>query len=134
MSYSAELYAVPSAQAGQLAPIFEVLARKSNGRVSIESMTRDIGRGALTVWAVWDGGTVLAWVLTSIYEAPTGLKVFRIEGIVGRQRKRWLHLMSELLKSAQLSGCELVECTARDGWRDEIPTLKRVGQLLEARI
>lgn len=132
MSSSVELLRLPTSKAVGLAPIFRGLAEKSNGRVTIGTLQRDIGQGSMRVWCVWDGVETLAWVLTSRYEAPTGIGVFRIDGIVGRQRKRWLHLMAELLDAARLEGCSLIECHARPGWKSEIPHLKHSNNFLEA--
>lgn len=135
MSYSAKLAAVPVENAAMLAPIFEGLAKRSQGRVSVETIRRDLALGSWRAWAVWDGSNnVAAWVLTSIYEAPTGVKVFRVEGIVGRGRENWLHLIDELRDAARINGCSLFECHARRGWRDEIPWLKHTNNFLEARI
>ena len=132
MSLSVSLIALPADEGATLAFVFRGLAEKSGGRVSVETIARDIASGDLTAWTVWDGQQSLAWVLTQVYTAPTGLKIFRIEGIVGRQRRAWLHLMSEMISAAKLNGCAIVECTARLGWRHEIPYLLHTANHLEA--
>ena len=131
-SSTAKLIAVPREIARQIAPEFASLAKRSNGRVTVATLERDIVDGGLRVWAIADGPETLAWLLTSTYRAPTGVQVFRIEAIVGRGRKRWLHLMQELVGHARAMGCSLVECNARPGWRDEIPGLKHSANFLEA--
>lgn len=133
MSSSASLNAIPAEHARELAPLFLPLIRRSAGRLDIASLQRLLHRREWIMWCVMSG-TPLAWVLTSSYEAPSGLRVFRIEGVVGRQRKLWLHLMQELMDAARLNGCALIECHARLGWRGEIPGLAHVANYLEARL
>lgn len=135
MSSTARLYAIPAREGAELAPIFKELADDSSGRVTVETIARDIRSGAWSVWAVdSDDDAALAWVLTSTYTAPSGLNVFRVEGIVGRERHKWVHLISELREAARRAGCALFECHARRGWRNEIPWLKHTNNFLEARV
>ena len=56
----------------------------------------------------------------------------RIEAIVGRGRKDWLHLMDTLRAEAKAMGCGLIGCNARPGWRNEIPHMRHSTNLLEA--
>lgn len=114
--------------------MFSGLCDRSNGRLTVESLAGLIGSGAWQMWTVWGDDRSHAWVLTSTYQAPSGIKVWRIEAIVGRKRWMWLHLMDEMIAAAKLNGCEIVECAARPGWRGDIPHLRHTNNFLEARI
>ena len=94
-------------------PALENMAESTRGRQSLHTLADKIIDGNVQLWAADDE----AFALTAVNDWPTGLSTFEFIGLVGEGRERWLGVLDEMCEWAKEQGCEMVETSARPGWK-----------------
>lgn len=109
----------------------ESIAARSNGRMLAEDILALARSGELVVWVVADArANLVAIVLAEIRVYPRR-KICRLVGCAGRDRKSWLHLLSEIERWAASAGCTQMQAEARKGWAGELSDYRVTHLTLE---
>ena len=88
------------------------MAAATNGRASVQTILDAIIDERQQLWTTGD-----AFAVTAVNVWPTGIKTFEFIGLVGKDREKWLGVLDDLLDWARERGCEMVETSARPGWK-----------------
>jgi hypothetical protein len=108
------------------------IVARSNGRFERGDLAALLKTGEeLFSWvAVDDRNTLHAIVLAEVRTYPR-VRVCRLVGCAGRDRKQWLPLLSEIERWAASIGCTQMHAEARKGWAGELPDYKLTHIILE---
>lgn len=107
------------------------IVARSNGRFLTQDLAAAIIAGEMLAWVVvTDDHRLLAVVLAEIRVYPR-TKVCRLVACAGRERKKWLHLLSEIEAWAASVGCTQMHAEARKGWAGELTEYKVTHLILE---
>lgn len=133
-----DLVKIPPEDVAQVWPLVIDLVDQgvanTGGRYTSEAL-RDLAEaGDWQLFVVWNGGEVLAVVMTEIYSEISGLKVASIPFVAGHDRKQWLHLLPSLEGWAEQAGATYIKTWARRGWARHLPDYKLTHVMLEKRL
>lgn len=92
-----------------------LIDKRGDGLWRIEDYERALEEARMQLWLV-TGRAVLAAILTEVVIEPQGKKC-RVLMLHGRERHRWLHLLTQIEEWARGAGCTLVEVIGRRGWQ-----------------
>jgi len=105
-------------------PYLDKMAEGSDGRYLTQDILADLARGQLFLWLAIKGGQILCAMTTQIIQYPR-LRAMRCTGIVGREPRKWRHLLADVERSAKKNfGCDKMEALHQprhglllnDGW------------------
>ena len=103
------------------------IAERSHGRLTVDSIRQAVmepdmdGGYRMLAWvAVDENGALLAIAIGGIETFPAA-KMFRLYGVSGRERRRWLPLLSEIENWARGQGCTHAILWARKGYARDLP-------------
>jgi hypothetical protein len=96
------------------------IAESSRGKIEAQDLLQLIAGGGVCLFVVIDDNAdLLATVLTEFAQYPRK-KVCRIIGVIGHDRRRWVHHLSELEDWARRHGCAAMQNIGREGWLREL--------------
>lgn len=86
-------------------------------------LVRQVRDREILLFVACDGQDVLAFLATQVRELPTGLRVFLVKGVGGRELHRWFTTARvEIERHAKAMGCTRIAIeNAREGWARLIP-------------
>ena len=131
------LILIPSEKAREVWPMIirwlEPAIDRSGGLSSADALLDNIVAGNNQLWVLWDEkeDTTCAAGVTQILTYPTGIKVADIVSFGGRERKKWLHLFSEVEAWAMQQGCDRIRIITRKGWARDLKDYKMTSVVLE---
>lgn len=108
----------------------ESIAARSSGRFTVEDLRDALKTMKMLAWVAVFDTRLHAIVLAEIAEYPQR-KVCRLVGCAGRDRKKWLPLLSEIETWAASIGCTMMQAHARKGWLGDLPTYRMTHCILE---
>jgi hypothetical protein len=111
--------------------LIEEAARKGGG--DFDLIQRDTLKGEKLLWLAVDETAIWAAAVVGLH-VEKDRKTCCIWACGGRERERWLPLLSELEKFAKAEGCESICLYGRKGWAREFPEYKLVQIKLEKRL
>ena len=109
------------------------MALEGEKNVTADDVRRMASNGECALWAVVDGDKALAAVAHVIWNYPQS-KALRIIFCGGKDKARWVHLLSEIEEFARRAGCAAVEAVARKGWAKVLPDYRLTHVLLRREI
>lgn len=109
----------------------ESIATRSNGRMLVEDILAMAMQGEIVAWVVADERAVLVAIVLAEIRVYPRRKVCRLVGCAGRDRKSWLHLLSEIERWAASVGCTQMQAEARKGWAGELSDYRVTHLTLE---
>ena len=133
---TAILYAVSPEQLGAAWPIIvpdvENIASRSRGRYLSDDIREMIASGDRLLWVALNesDGAYLGLAMAELHQYPRR-KACRLVACTGRERARWLPLLSGIEAWAKSVGCDVMESFARKGWARELSTYKMSHCFLE---
>lgn len=89
--------------------------------------------GRFLMWLIWDGEKIAGAVITEITDTMKG-RVCVIVALGGKDRNRWMHLLSEIEEYALLEGCKSVRLYGRKGWKRVLRDYRETRVILEKEI
>lgn len=114
-----------------LRPHFATAAETTEGKVGVDDLLRDAVNNVFQVWAVWDGITAEAVLITRILDYPK-LRTLSLQYCAGRGMQYWFCDMErELRKYAEANKCASVEIVGRQGWQRVLKSAKQKAIHLE---
>jgi hypothetical protein len=100
------------------------------GLHDFEGSLRALRSGHAILWLAWDGEHILASATTELHRI-NGRKLCFIATLGGRNRDRWLGLISGIEQFARAETCESVIIMGRAGWSRALPEYRTRGLILE---
>lgn len=117
----------------RIQPVMKSAYETSNGRLDAASTFKMIHDGTLKMWCIYDDENDIVYGLvgTSVTGYETGKKFLTIHFCVGRDRKKWMHLLETIEQYGRDKGCTGIDFWCRKGWQSELPDYKMTHVLLE---
>lgn len=101
--------------AERVQPHLARMAAGSGGRHETSDLVNGVVNGRVQLWLALQGGAILCALLTEVHQYPR-LRVLRCIGVVGRNPRRWMHLMENVKRVAKENlGCERMEAMHTPG-------------------
>lgn len=115
------LYKIPQENVMRVAPILAVWLQSAldvgHGKVPLWEILQRCEAGTLQLWAaIASGGYALAAAVTELQRETCLIWL-----LGGAQMERWLHMIGEMERWAQLEGCTRMEIHGRRGWLKVLP-------------
>ena len=107
-----------------------IIADESRGRLTLENIVIYIINGSWKLWVIFEGDEVLAVATAEIIDHPQ-LRVLHGTGIAGRNRKKWVHLLSVVEDWAREQGCNAIQLSTRAGFGKDLPNYTATHVLFE---
>jgi hypothetical protein len=130
----AKAYRVPAnlimSAVKSLEPFLIDAAKLSRGRLAAGDILDLLNRDLMQVWLVADRGKLVAACFTEVINYPQE-KILRIAALVGKDRKRWMHLFDEGLEWGKEQGCTKVEAYVRPGLARILHDFKKIYLVVE---
>ncbi len=97
----------------------EFMAASARDKLLAEDIAALGASGRMNLWVILDDNGALMATLAAEKVTYPRKKIARISGLVGRDRKTWLHHLAEFEAWAREQGCDGVQIIARKGWARE---------------
>lgn len=104
---------------GPLAAIVEAILAPSvatNPLEDLDDVMAEIDGGQAQAWAVTDGDTIRAIVVTKTFASPGHRQCF-IAHCAGEGVQEWIGYLGVIEEWARLQGCDSIELYGRPGWQ-----------------
>lgn len=99
-----------------------------------DDIVEQLKYGKRVLWlAVLDDGTIVAAMLTELFEMRSG-KVCKLMECGGSHLDDWKHMRFEIEAYAKGEGCDRVMVIGRPGWAGVLKDYRTTGVVLEKRI
>lgn len=117
----------------RIQPRMQSVYETSNGRMDAASTFALIHSGQMVMWCIYDEGTDEIYGLTgaTIEQYETGVKALYLHFIVGKERKKWMHLLENIEEWGREMGCSKIEFMCRKGWQRELQDYNMTHMFLE---
>ena len=128
-----EAVPVDPKRAHEIWPTVAPLIREAMARAAMSefaTVEHNIRNGDALLWLAWDGEQIRAAAVTELHRI-NGRKFCLIVACGGRERERWLSLISDLEQFARDEGCDAMRICGRRGWTRVLPDYRATRVILE---
>ena len=105
----------------------------SDSAYSIEDVIDELRSARAQLWLVMESNKIKAIVVTVINTHPCA-KDCMIWLCAGKDRKNWIHLLSQIEDWAKAHGCDAMVVRGRSGWEKVMKDYKKTHVILEKKL
>lgn len=94
---------------------------------------RSVKTGAALLWIAWDEPEILGAATTELHKI-NGRRLCFISAMGGKDRDKWIGLVSGIEDFARAEKCDAVVIMGRTGWTKALPRYHERGRIIELRL